>query len=254
MVKPIGSGKLSPAIDSFMCSEVDRAPVGPGLYAWYSVLGIGPRDWELDVENGCDAGINRLRHALEAHTGRHHPQPMRVEARGAFSQYWGGLAEELSGRALQAALRGIASNQPDSDVETSVPHLSLSLERPDLRRVLVTLLHAATPILSSPLYIGVTDGLQGRLKKHASSVMKLSHHVGSSAERRSKLLEKARTSPKFSIRAVAAGFSPETLVVWTLDLNTLLHPEAIKTSDARAVAGTAEWLLNRWFHPAFGKR
>ncbi len=239
----------------FTCSTVEQAPAAPGIYAWYSLLGAGPKDWDYEVVDGSDAGIGRLRSLLEKHTARHEAQTLRMEATGAFAQRWVGEVRETSNRALQRVLSGEDVDEgSDASYGKIAPKMRATLDNPQMRKALVRILQVSTPLISAPLYIGVATELRQRLQQHADEIVKVSHLVAGNAEKRNAVLEKGRSAGRFALRAVGAGFTPESLVVWTLNLESMLEDQGLKTDKVRDVAEAAEWLLNRWYRPALGKR
>lgn len=247
--------EVLPHLRAFSCLGVEQAPSAPGLYAWYSMLHAGDPDWILDIVNGQDEGINRFRGLLERHTSRHESQEMRIEARGTFAQRWEGTLEETSIRGLRNFLSGETPTDDDEkSYSSSVPKLKGALDNPSMRKALLRILQVATPILASPLYIGVALDLRQRLGQHAEEIVKISHLAAKFPDKRKDLFRESNASKKFAIRAVASGFTSANLVVWTLNLETALQDQALSPTKIRDLAEAAEWLLNRWYRPALGKR
>jgi hypothetical protein len=240
--------------NAFRCTNVEEAPTSPGLYAWYSQIEVGPKDWEYELEGGVDAGIARLRALLEKHTARHEPQSLRIEATGSFNQRWVATGAETSNNALRRALAGADVTEDTEPNYSGVPKMKATLDAPERRSLLVKILTAATPFLTAPLYVGVAADLRQRLQQHAGKIMKVSHWVAGHPDRRRELTESSRKEKEFALRAVAAGFGPDTLVVWTMDLTRLLGSDVNSDEITREVAEAAEWLLNRWQRPSLGRR
>lgn len=238
----------------FTIESISQVPDKVGLYAWYSRVAAGPADYEVDLQDGRDAGIKRFRMLLQRHTERHTAPPLRTDAHGAFSAHFGGLLEDLTVRTLQIALSGRVVDEADDYERKRTTALNDSIEQPRLRRALVETLRVSTPVLAAPLYIGISINLRSRLAVHVSQFQRLSDLVRRDPGARSQL----QAQPKsFAIRAVARGFTAEHLEVWALDLQTLLLEDEGKNASPdqlRQVAEAGEWLLNRWYRPYLGRK
>lgn len=238
----------------FTIQSISQVPDRVGLYAWYSRVAAGPADYEVDLQDGRDAGIKRFRTLLQRHTERHIAPPLVADARGAFSAHFGGVLEDLTVRTLQSALSGRVSDEVDEYERQRASALNDSIEQPVLRRALVETLQVSTPMLAAPLYIGISVNLRARLGAHVNQFQRLSDLVRRDPSARSQL----QAQPKsFAIRAVARGFTPEHLEVWVLDLQALLLEDEGKSASAdqlRQVAEAGEWLLNRWYRPYLGRK
>jgi hypothetical protein len=242
---------------SFSIATVSQAPKATGLYAWYAKLNAGIKDWELDIVNGSDAGVNRLRSLLKRHTERYYVRELDATAMGAFSETWSGKLYDQTAEVLQSALADNRSFKDNVDYDTKrAPKLQLTLESPDKRLLMVKALEAALPIMSSPIYIGVADCLNTRLSNHAREINRFTSVVIKDPDSRQRLRESRKTS--FAVRAIAAGFAPEHLQVWTFNLDELivdLEKElGGEICDSRVIAEAVEWVLNRWHRPYLGRR
>jgi hypothetical protein len=229
-------------IATYRCLDVDEAPETPGLYAWYGLLGAGPLDWELRIEHGEDAGEVTCRHLLHSHTTRFVPPRLEIEARSPFDIRLRGYLQDALADKLQAKF---------DDDEAKEDLLSSILTKPTHRKWLLQALNAATPILSSPIYIGVAANLRTRLLQHAEAFYKLADARvhGLSDEHRYQLLK----NKNFAARAIGMGFTPDTLSVWTLELSSLCD-DSTDAEILRKIAEAAEWFLNRWHRPLAGRR
>jgi len=235
----------------YTCMTVDEAPAGVGLYAWYASLAAGPKDWEAELEQGVDVGAQRLRALLGRHTARYAAPPLELSARGTFSTVWSGsLSDETAVPIARTLQRAPAESASDYDA-TRAPCLQESLDSPALRQKLVTALEAALPVLSAPLYIGVATCLRERLSTHVHQFQEFSARASKDPSVRESLRRARKSS--FATRAVAMGYTPAQLVVWTLSLDEIIEEDA-PPEKLRLVAEAAEWLLNRWHRPFLGRR
>ncbi|MEO1268522.1 MAG: hypothetical protein AAFX99_10520 [Myxococcota bacterium] len=240
--------------DRYTCMTVGQATTGVGLYAWYGVLDAGPKDWELDLDGDTDRGIERFRALLGRHTLRYTPPALAATAKGTFSTFYQGNLEEQSASALRRVLTD--GHEPNDEEESPytilrAKRLSETLESAQMRGWLVQTLGVATPILSAPIYVGVSDRVQERLSTHVRQLRQFSHAVAARPEDRQQLLEAEKSS--FASRAVGMGFTVDTLEVWVLDIERLLDGEHDK-AKLRTLVEAAEWLLNRWHRPLLGRR
>jgi len=249
------------SFQSFICGTVSEAPESVGLYAWYGRVDAGEADWRFDPVEGADAGTGRFLGLLARHSSRHQPQPIFMTGVGPFASVLTGELQDRTQDSLQKALawRGEAEPEPSGQNNSGGPgydeertaKVHMAAESAEHRKALAAILGAATPLLTAPLYIGVAKNLRVRLGTHASQVFKAAKFVRDNPDGREQLLQGDK--PSFAARAVAAGFSPDNLVVWTLNLDKLLA-ELSDVEKKRAIAEAAEWFLNRWHRPIFGRR
>jgi len=244
-------GDLLAGLRRLSCQDIDQAPESVGLYAWYAVLNVGPKDWQIELDGDKDLGIDRMCRLLLRQTHRVSPPPLEVDATATFSR-WKGCLDDASERALINALQLTPIGQADQDYDKKRSGaLQDTVESPAGRHALVRVLERSSPFLSAPLYVGVAEDLRARLAKHAQDLYKFSDVVSRDPDARDRLL--AATKTNFALRAVAKGFSVDDLEVWALDLRVLLGPD-ISTPDLRRFAEAAEWLINRWSRPSLGKK
>jgi len=247
------SDKLLKYYQEFSLETVSEAPNATGLYAWYASLNAGPKDWEMQIVDSEDKGIERLRNILRKQTDRFGFRTLETKAIGPFSQTWTGQLNDQTSNVLKDILSSSNDTQnQDSNNEKGAPKLQASLESPDSRYLLVKALESASPFLSSPIYIGVAENLNSRLSDHARDIKKLTSKVAKDPGARDTLKKLSKKS--FAIRAVVSGFSPANLLVWTFNLDSLAEDLEIDTQEHRTVAEAAEWILNRWNRPYLGVR
>lgn len=243
-MKPIEFQSFENA-QAFAASDVDRVPEVVGIYAWYGVLDAGRKDWELENVDGVDAGQHRLLKLLQYHSARHASPPLRITALSRLAASWSGELESDAGNNLSEMLAGVKDGE-----EAGLAAISTALKSPALREAMVQALHAATPVLSSPLYVGISVNLRERLNRHVNQVRRARAVVARSPDARQRLLEEGRN---FATRAVGSGFDVESLLVWVVKLEDMFR-DRLDKNEARIVAEATEWLLNRWHRPPLGKR
>ena len=237
----------------FSLETVSQAPKASGLYAWYAGLNAGLKDWELEIVDGIDVGTDRLRSLLKRHTDRYCFRELEATALGTFSQTWTGQLQDQTASSLRSALAASTNVQAqDGYDQKRAPKLQSTLESREKRRLMVKALEMALPILSAPIYVGVADCLHTRLSQHVREIHQLTNTVLNDPASRERFRNEKKTN--FALRAIAAGFSPENLQVWTFNLDLLIEDLEGKTQDARTVAEAVEWVLNRWHRPYLGRR
>ena len=224
-------------------------PTLPGLYAWYSVLDVGPPDWEPDLVDGVDQGAKHSRAALRAHTAKHKGPNLEIDAHGGFSTTWSGHISDSSNLSLQELLDPELSTRTERH-EPVESKLKTTLDSPVLRRNLFSTLLGCTPVFSSPLYIGVAKDLNRRLGQHTRMLTKLTEVLRMNSEKLTSVLSNPKWKNEFAVRAIKRRLSLENLEVWVFPLQAA----ELETDELRIVAEAAEWLLNRWHRPALGRR
>jgi hypothetical protein len=243
---------------SYKISEVSGASDGAGIYAWYAVTNLGPADWKMDIgSDGEDLGLKRYRDALSRHSRRFCPPPMSAELKTAFRDGWSGYLEPL---VFNEHVDALSSTTEGSKTSFTYPARSIdkTLGTANQRAQLNNLIVASTPIFSAPLYIGKSGCLRDRLTAHVSALSKFSDTVAKNPEFQEKIRRKVvdPTSKEidpdinFAMRAVAAGFAPDHLRVYTLEIEAA---SGLKGESALAAAETLEWLLNTWTRPILGR-
>lgn len=237
----------------FSVETVSQAPKATGLYAWYAGLNAGLKDWELEINDGIDAGTERLRKLLRRHTECYSYREIETTALGAFSQTWTGMLEDRTADILRDVLAEPETVQEQENYDQKrAPKLRSSLESRDARYLIVKALESTIPIISAPIYVGVAECLNTRLSQHVRELNKLTNTVIKDPNSRQRLRKEKKTN--FALRAVAAGFSPENLQIWTFNLESLVNDIGVQSQDPRTVSEAIEWVLNRWHRPYLGRR
>ncbi|MEZ7240061.1 hypothetical protein QYS60_20110 [Rhodococcus sp. GXMU-t2271] len=243
------SGADSPEIQKFGMSEVDRVPEGPGIYAWYAKFRAGKYDWMARPENGQDAAIESFLDLIRHYASYYEPLPINLKGAAPYGGLWSGSLELDHGvpRSVVSSAKGDPLNEI---LEKDRDALEAAISSESSRQILAELLSGITPVFSAPLYIGVAENLQSRLKKHratyTSGIDWLADHPEGAEELRSK-------ANSFGLRAAARGIAMEHLEVWVIDLEAKYGSEN-SIADLRVTARSAEWLLHRLFSPILGRQ
>ncbi|WP_425245411.1 GIY-YIG nuclease family protein [Streptomyces sp. NEAU-NA10] len=225
--------------------DVDQAPESPGLYAWYVSFRAGPHDWKLKPGPDGDQAIEGFVGLLRRYAGYYEPLPLALSGRGAYGAKWDG---EL---APDYPLREPDAEDPQvDDIEPRLEKLTQSLDTESRRRVMATILEKATPVFSTPVYIGVAENLRQRLRQHRVSYTKAHDWLREHPED----IELVRTKGKsFGERAAAREIAMQHLEAWVIDLADEENDEVTK-KNLRNTAESAEWLLHRLYSPILGRQ
>ncbi|MFF9216141.1 GIY-YIG nuclease family protein [Streptomyces viridosporus] len=128
--------------------------------------------------------------------------------------------------------------------------LTETINSQDGRHVLAVLLEQVTPIFSAPLYIGVAENIQKRLKQHRLKYNQGMEWLQANPSDVDVLQSRANS---FGLRAAARGIAMEHLEAWVIDLSEMNHDGA-SAKKLRETARSAEWLLHRMFSPILGRQ
>ncbi|MCT6736150.1 MULTISPECIES: GIY-YIG nuclease family protein [Rhodococcus] len=228
--------------------DVGSAPAAPGIYAWYASFRASPQDWLTRPHDGQDAATDGFFQLLREYAGYHEPLPITLKGSATYGGAWSGELELDHG--IQTMIRNNGDAPMEVRTEKDRDALADTVNSPEGRRILASVLGQATPVFSSPLYIGITENLRQRLEKHRKDYTHgmeyLSEHPGEEKELQAK-------ANGFGLRAAARGIAMENLEVWVIDLN---NDENRETTDKelKETARSAEWLLHRLFSPVLGRQ
>lgn len=228
--------------------EVEQAPAGPGIYAWYANMLIGELDWKMDIAGGADQAVGRFLSSLQQFADIYEPLSINVRGSSAYGAAWDGeLVPEYAPRRLSA----VVHDQAEADGDTNGEKGGLgSLRRVAFsetdRGLLAEVLASAVPYFASPLYIGMATNLRERLLQHRKDFTTMKDLLASHPEETERARAKAS---RFGHRAAARGIAMERLEVRTVSVEM---PEG-HTGDS-PVPAAAEWLLHRFFMPPLGRR
>jgi hypothetical protein len=244
-------------IKKYSFNEIDSATESPGIYAWYAKLPAGLADWKSDFdETGKDLGESKLRNLLLFHSNKYNPPEYQLTAKSNFELQWlGQLTPQLTS-SFDKYLR--SDKEEDWDLKNNekikeIKNIQKPFKKEKNRALLVKVLENCCPFLSSPIYIGKSENLKRRLKEHASEIKKFSKALSAEPQKRANLLKYIQNErATFAARAIALGFIPEQLFVFTFDLG-VFESKKCSQAELHELACTIEWLLNRWHRPVAGR-
>jgi hypothetical protein len=222
--------------------HVDRAPTGPGIYAWYVQIALSETDWLPRLQGGIDVAGNDLTSALNDYVRVHQPGPIALRGLASYHMAW-------TGEIRQQSVSDAA--EPSSGTRLDL-QLAATSEDPQGRRLLSALLRAAPPVFASPLYIGVAINLRQRLNEHKKSFEEASAVI----RQRPDLAPLMQLRGKdLGARLAGAGIPLERLECWVLPTQGAMSmPSDAAQAKQRSIAKTAEWVLQRIFQPILGRQ
>ena len=232
-----------PRVGKHSFRDIDDAPNGAGVYAWYAIAPIGRRDWEQNVINGHDTGAEAFLKLLSTHTKRFANVTLSVSATSSFTTNWQGSLEDQSIAALATLLQGNAAS------DANEKSLTTTINSCQLREIFANTLNHSSPTLASPLYIGKAKCLNTRLRKHRDRISVLQQRCIADPS----YLSLPPETNIFADRAVRLGLDDSTLEVHTWDLTPYLQ-RGFSMKDLSHIARSLELLLNRWHRPLLGRR
>lgn len=206
--------------------QVDTAPQGSGIYAWYCRYELTERDIEsllarLGSEQEC-----RRREVVKAFLRRHifdvfEETPYKVLLHGALKPHYQGEVGHV--------------------FELSNDFIDRLVTEPARLRVLAYALRTSVPEFSSPLYIGAAGNLRRRLRSHVALMRRL--REGSHLHMPDEITAELSADHSFAHDAIIArGLDPNDLWVCVL---AIPMPKAY-TFDI-------EHILNRINYPLCGR-
>ncbi|WEH16316.1 hypothetical protein [Streptomyces sp. VNUA24] len=226
--------------------DVDQAPETPGLYAWYVSFRASPHDWKMKPSPEGDQAIEGFLRLLRKYAGYYEPLPIALRGRGSYGVAWEGELE------LDTPLRDPdeGSHAASAEEDKRLAILMNSLASEERRRVMATILEMASPVFSSPLYIGVAENLRERLRTHRRDFTKAYDWLREHPEDAETVRTKGKT---FGARAAARNMAMGHLEAWVIDLGDQAD-NAVTIKHLRNTAESAEWLLHRLYAPILGRQ
>lgn len=204
--------------------EVDLAPSGPGLYAWYHHIELNDADIE-ECEKRLDAAASQAARddMLDLFLREHVFHPYRET----------NYTVEVSGK-LKPQYVGAIAHVP----RLGTQFLQLLSSTPGQLGKLKRVLRAAVPLFASPVYVGVaTKSLRVRLRAHRRLLLEFRERGQRDP---AELLDEDHS---FAFEAICVrGFVPTDLMVFAMELD-----------DAAEIARAAEYVLNRINYPLCGR-
>ncbi len=229
----------------FTMLDVDQAPEAPGLYAWYVSFSAGPHDWQMQPGPDGDLAIGGFLRLLRKYAGYYEPLPIALRGSGSYGAKWEGELE------LSTPMREPGDAEPGADEEDKrLETLMGSLDNEERRRLLATIMQMASPVFSSPLYIGVAANLRDRLRTHRRSFTKTYEWLREHPEDTEKVRVQAKS---FGARAAARNIAMAHLEAWIIDIGDE-GSDDLTTKHLRDTAESAEWLLHRMYAPILGRQ
>ena len=224
--------KLNGKLFSFR--EVSHADPKPGLYAWYLMIKLGKANIKSSKPENF---LRRLKTITE-------------------QLCYPTLPVQIQGR-LSPKMKGDLGHIWYGHEKYPFPkRFREILSCPEEREILGEMLESAVPLLTSPLYIGVSKNLQIRLEQHKQLLQEYQRHKRLQQEHQEDTIQfplvdsaKALKNDKnFAQRIVNREINLNDLVV-----SIVPNPRPSSEKVHRAI-GAAETLLNRIFYPILGRR
>ena len=219
-------------VEWFGINEVTRLPVGAGLYAWYAVPVTGPQDV---------ASSSALGGRLASHTRTFRHPPIALDVRWHLGARWAGEISEGGISDLAQLIEDLSTDTregPGAELHKVLQHAA---HRPHLAELL---LHAA-PRLAAPLYVGVARGIRRRGMDHRRDYENARAAMDAGDD------PFAAIGDKLGARLAAARIPPEALRITPFVIGSL---DGLTEVEWRRIAAAAEFVVNRWQRPLFGKR
>lgn len=213
-------------------NELTSLPVGAGLYAWYAVPVTGPKDV---------ASSSVLGGKLASHTRTFRHPHIEIDARWHLGAKWAGTIPEVGISELAQLIEDLSTNtrtSPGAELHRVLHHAS---HRPYLAELLL----GAAPRLTAPLYIGVAKELRRRGLEHRRDYQNARDAMEADDD------PLAVIGDKLGARLAAARIPPEALRITPYLVSSL---GGLTDVEWRRIAAAAEFVVNRWQRPLFGRR
>ena len=213
----------------FTFGEIPDADSKPGLYAWY--LRVKPGESNINSSENFAKALTKIAEQLcyptlsmelQGHLG--------LSMKGDLQHIWYGHKEHKFSDQLKEILNGSED-----------------------REILGDILELAVPLLTGPLYIGVSKNIRERLQGHTQLINK---YLQGSAEDTDPDIpvvdseDSLRSDQVFAQRIVERKINPNQLVVGIVYVS---HSHLSSARIYKAIE-SAETLLNRIFYPALGRK
>ncbi len=216
----------------FAFEEVSDTNREPGLYAWY--LRIRPGKSNIESPEDFLKALKRITKQI-----RYPTLPMQLQGhlnmklKGDLSHIWYG-----------------------HDENSFSPQFQEILNRSEERELLGQILELTVPLLTGPLYIGVSKNIRQRLQRHTRLIRKYRQEPQEDTtqdlpiEMEDDSEDSLQNDEDFAQRIVGRGINPNNLVVGVVYVS---HPQ-FSTERIRKAIETIETLLNRIFYPILGRK
>jgi hypothetical protein len=208
--------------------EVPDVAPKPGLYAWYLRIRLG--------KSNIESSENFLK-ALQKITEQICYPTLTMQLQGHLNMN------------LKGHLKHIWYGHDENPFSDQLQEL---LNHPEERKVLGDILELTVPLLTGPLYIGVSKNLQERLSRHTELIQRYrqEHQEDLTLDANVDSKDSLQNDEDFARRIVERKIDPNHLVVSVVYVS---HPH-LSTERIRQAIGTTETLLNRMFYPILGRK
>lgn len=207
--------------------EIPDADPKPGLYAWY--LRVKPGAGNIKSPENFAKVLTKITEQLRYPTLSMELQGhLGLNMRGDLKHIWYGHEEYQFSDQLKEILNC-----------------------PEEREILGDILELAVPLLTGPLYIGVSKNIRERLQVHARLIQKYLQEVAANTDPDNPVdsEDSLRNDQIFAQRIVERKINPNQLAVATIYVS---HSQ-LSSSKIRKAIESAETLLNRVFYPTLGR-
>jgi hypothetical protein len=234
-------------------TEIDsKVPEAPGIYVWYVKPLIGRTDWVSSFDAlGNDKGDENLRQILFEFSNNLAPPKLTASAKLAFRDSWQGV---LKAESYDSNSKKILKAGHESDYHFPGELFDTVLRSEKSRFALTEFITRSFINFWTPIYVGKSKNLRGRLNKHVSNYRKLYD----SARQDPKVNERIKVSiesddpentPTLATRLLYANIKPAQCSIAFLETSYA----GCEENDAVQLAEVLEWLLNTWNRPILGK-
>lgn len=213
---------MSAGLEKLTWPKLGDAPAKPGVYAWYVRLSLGEADlaeFETAVEKARNSSVHPS-HIVEEMLTRHFFHPFRETP----------YSVNLTGP-LKPRYAGELKHEPVASANL-VERLT---SNPSRLRPIASVLGAAAPFFTAPLYIGMASNLKVRLQQHKDRIIRLGNNPGA--------LLSDEPASGFAEQVVQRNFNPTQLFVQYLVVEEIDTDEQVDLEN----------ILNRINFPIFGR-
>ena len=208
--------------------EIPDADSKPGLYAWY--LRVKPGEGNLRSPENFAKALIKITEQLRYPT-------LSMELQGHL------------GLSMKGDLKHIWYGQEQYQFSDQLKEI---LNRSEEREILGDILEVAVPLLTGPLYIGVSKNIRKRLQVHTHLIQKYLQEPEENTDIDIPVdsEDSLRSDQNFAQRIVTRNINPNQLVVGIVYVSY----SHLSSERIRKAIESAETLLNRIFYPTLGKK
>lgn len=225
---------------SYEFDSIDGINEVAGLYAWYGVCKFGKGDW-TDPDDFI-ANINGEMQKFRSPN-------LDASIKSSFGLRWETSLPEMT---TDRWIRNIESSISTDEKSVGIENLETVLLRENNRAILGRVLNSAFPFFNAPIYVGMSGNLANRIKQHKRQ---LDDYFDKKIDKNERL-SLFDNGDCFAARVLGAGFSPNQLLVCTIELPSLLdenEAEIVSDSELVKIAKLAEYFFNRRVKPSLGR-